>query len=210
MTTIKMLAWCSASPGGRLSLGIASMLLGPCAQEKRMYIRKYLALFVVVGLMSFNSPVLAQSEKCKQLNKLLEVADLRTLATASFVQSTINADMEEAPTRMVVDGVGNKCVVRIWRTLKKIGYICYEPFANTTNKDAVVLAINSRANQWRSCLSSWNETSPYVDWDLSCKPSQPFCIGLVQLKFESGNQQIWFSHLSDTGEIEFAVQRGEK
>jgi len=129
----------------------------------------------------------ARSADCAQLNNLLGVPDLKTLATGPLQAKSVEQS-KIAPARVALEGVGVQCVVRI---TDRQGYECARPFKETNN-EKLVRAVTNFAASWRPCLAGWKE-----DYFAELKYT-----GFVGFTFTKGDKKIVFYTLG--GEMVFA------
>jgi hypothetical protein len=77
----------------------------------------------------------------------MSITDLMTLTTGPLVPRP-KEESKIGPAKVVVDGVGAHCVVRI---PDKQGYECMRPFKEV-NDAKLVKAVKAFAAPWRPCL----------------------------------------------------------
>jgi hypothetical protein len=129
----------------------------------------------------------AKSADCTQLNNLMSITDLKTLATGPL-EAKPKEQSKIAPAKVVLKGVGTQCVVRI---TARQGYECMRPFNETRDKE-LVRAVKTFAASWRPCLAGWNE-----DYLAELKYT-----GFVGITFTKGDKKLVFHTLG--GEMVFA------
>jgi hypothetical protein len=107
---------------------------------------------IVLLVVMYVGSVPAKSADCAQLNNLMNMADLKTLATGPY-ETKSKEQSKIAAAKVVLGGVGSQCVIRI---TDRQGYECMRP-SKETNNENLVRVVTKFAASWRPCLAGWKE-----------------------------------------------------
>lgn len=144
---------------------------------------------VILAAVVFSSPGGAQSTFCSQLTTLLNIDNLRTLATSQLVPTPADPDRTKwADAKAVLSGFDSNC--KIWEEIAQTTYGC--DFNRPSRGTSPRVAVNALAVQFRPCLSGWRETAD----------SNPVT---AEVAFEKGNERILLINLA--GDLSVSIVR---